>query len=152
MGIYIVTLVAFFSFLFSFFMMMFVKQKPPKNWGEWPYSKNRIALWLNQTSLKNKYVSPLRIDRFHFIGLLVSSTIFIFSFCIMILDLSLEQIIYKNFGPTKLIILCIFILLNPILYEVFLNIWWSFRDKKFQKYADTKTLQKISKHKSKDQS
>ena len=125
MGLYIITLVAFFSTVSSFVMMLAAKPKPPERWNDWVYSKSKFALWLNEKRDESKFLGPLRIDRFRLSGTIISFTLFIISCAALIVDTVLDQAIYVFLGELAIIIIALLALLAPFIYEASLTIWWS---------------------------
>ena len=111
MGFYIVPIVAFCSVVFSFTMMVTPKQNPPEKLGDFAYSKSKLAIWLNKKRNKSKYLGPLRIDKFHFVGFVSSFFILILSLFLMIIDLFSGQAIYEFITDLTTIIIATIIFL-----------------------------------------
>ena len=147
MGFYIVTLAAFYSMIFSFFMMISLKINPPEKWGEKPYVKTKMALRINILLRKSKYVWTSRINWFHYIAFISSTIIFFLSLCVTIVDLFSKQSIYHSIGIMYVVIIAITTLLVPILYEVFLITWWSIADKNSNRNISAKRIKKIQHNK-----
>lgn len=135
---------ALFSVLSSFVFMMTVKQKPPYKWGDWPYAKNRFALWINRVSKKTKH-SEYRVDVFHFYGFIFFCFLFIVFVTLTIIDFSLNQSISQCLSKTTMRVCFGVILFLSSIYEAFLVAWWTILDRdnpKVKKIRDFNELQK----------
>lgn len=119
---------ALFSVLSSFVFMMTVKQKPPYKWGDWPYAKNRFALWINRVSKKTKH-SEYRVDVFHFYGFIFFCFLFIVLVMLTIIDFSLNQSISQCLSKTTMRVCFWGVLLLPFIYKAFLVAWWTILDR-----------------------
>ena len=126
--------------------MVRIKQKPPEKWGDWPYSKSKFALWLNKSREKSRLLGQLRVDCFHFAGFIANFMVLIVSIILLAIDISTKQALYKSLGELPTIIIMIGILLAPILYEVFLAVWWSLASRDSPKNLQIKKLKKIKKN------
>ena len=98
MKIYImITILCFLAFVDSIVSMLIPRALPPDEWGEQPYAKNKIALWLNK-KLKNSTFGPVRISKSHFILTVTSLFLFVSSLVLLIIDLSCQSIISSFIG------------------------------------------------------
>ena len=145
MGFYLIVIACLYDVACSYAMMVFQKQKPPRKWGDWPYSKSRLALRLNKVREKSKYLGPLRIDRFHFIGFISSLAIFVISCVALVIDMVSNEVIHLILGDLAIALIAVCAFLAPILYEFFLVIWWSITDKDSSRNSQMKKLKKIKK-------
>lgn len=145
MGFYIIVLSAAYSTIFSFAMMIMVKQRPPEKWGDRAYSKSRFALWTSKRRMLSKLFGPIKIDIFRLVGTIISLILFIICCIALIIDTASNQIIYVFLGRLLTIIISLFILLVPLLYEAFLIIWWSIVNKNSPNNSRIKKLRRIKK-------
>ena len=72
--------------------------------------------------------------------------VLIVSIILLAIDISTKQALYKSLGELPTIIIMIGILLAPILYEVFLAVWWSLASRDSPKNLQIKKLKKIKKN------
>ena len=121
MGFYVIVIACFCSSIFSYVTMTTMKHKPPEKWGDWPYSKSKLALWLNKSREESKLLGPLRVDRFHFAEFIASLSILAVSIVLFSIDVLFDQLIYELLGEMKTVIVVLIVLLVP----VFLKLFWS---------------------------
>lgn len=140
---------ALYSVLSSFAFMMTVKQKPPYKWGDWPYAKNRFALWINRVSKKTKH-SEYRVDVFYFYGFIFFCFLFIVLVMLTIIDFSLNQSISQCLSKTTMRVCFWGVLLLPFIYKAFLVAWWTILDRDNPKVKKIRDFNELQKRRKKD--
>ncbi len=145
MGFYLVVLACLYGAIFSFTMMITVKQKPPEAWSDWCHSKSRFAKWLEKKLEHSRFLGPLLVDRFHLVGFMSFFSFFVVSAALFVVDFGTGLSITKFLGTTGIFIALLFFLLAPPFYEAFLVIWWSIADRNASRNQQIKQLKKITK-------
>ncbi len=145
MGFYLVTVACLSGAVFSYAMMVLVKQKPPKAWGEWPYSKSRFAKWLEKRRENSRFLGPLRVDRFRLAFFTVASVVGLISLLLLAIDLSAGLMITRLLGEIAIAVILAIALLTPPIFEASLVIWWAAIDRHSCKNNQIKRIKQIEK-------
>lgn len=147
MGFYLIVIATLLSLLFSFVMMVTVKQDPPAAWSNWCYSKSRLAKWFEKRRKSSFYWGILRIDLFHLIGFIFSSVLFIASVIVLFIDFCTGFSITHLLNDIVILIIFLCVLIASPLYEAFLVVWWSIVDKHSNNNQHVKRIRKLTKRK-----
>lgn len=146
MGFYIVTLVFLFDTVFSYTFMVASQERPPKKWGDWPYSKSRLAKWLYEKGKKSLWFgSLLPIDRFRITMFRILIVLFFVSLIFLVIDLFTSFAITGLLGEITIEIISVCCFLVPIFYEFLLTIWFAIANAVSEEGNDIKKLEKIMK-------
>ena len=149
MKFYVVALASLYMAIFAFVMMVFVKQRPPESWGDWAYSNSRFARWIERLRENSRVLGPLRIDKFRMASFVVTTIVFGIAAVMLVIDLSTGLSVTEFLGTVGLAIAILCVASLPVLYEVFLTIWWAIADHASNRVSKIKRLKSIIKENNK---